>query len=182
MSRINQNPLLVPVQDRHVWVRLMDVLWGNFRVKILALKVSLNFPFRFLRYVRYEFLPEFRSFLGHIQTSRKKQIARYGVDLGQVWKMDSSGQFVLCMERQNRIHDMRLMYASRPWASLVDLDLWMEGWNMGAAYGYHHSGTVPQAPNALSSASFPFQDMRNSKGQTSCVTPAAIAGVTRKVE
>ena len=96
--------------------------------------------FRLLQYA-YRILSEGRSFLGHIETRNSKNFA---VDLGPGFQMSPNGHLEDCIRTRYRIRDMQEMVSNRPWASLVDLQIDLEGWDKGAesvARHIHNSGS-----------------------------------------
>jgi len=76
-------------------------------------------------------LSEIRSLIGHIETRNRKNFV---VDLGPALQTPPSGHLVPCTRTRARIRDIRPMLSSRPWASLVDLQTFLEGWDKGAEW------------------------------------------------
>lgn len=115
-----------------------------------------------------------RSFLGHIETLRNTK--QWGVDLGPVLECHDSGHLVENRRTIARNRGMQKLIALYPWASNVDVDIFLRGFDMGEEFGLHKSD---MSENIL----FPIEPSRTSihatnadKGQTSPVVPAAIDG------
>jgi len=95
------------------------ILWLFFYPYLAAL---------WIRQFERELLQESRSFCGRIGVVRGGM--RY-VEVGQGWEMSPSGHLVVCTRTRARTNDIQRMLSSRPWASLVDLHLFLEGWDKG---------------------------------------------------
>jgi len=80
------------------------------------------------------------------------QPARFGVDLGPVFQTPSHGHPRNDTWTLARIQGMRYMQTKWPRASLVDLQIFLEGWDKGAEWalsveGGQDFGTQPLAPD-----------------------------------
>jgi hypothetical protein len=80
-----------------------------------------------------------------------------------------------------------------PWTDIADLRIFLMGFEAGEQWSLHHRGiSRSKHPSELSSwldlpscGQIPqrvYQRIKASSGRTSVVTPAAIAGVTRKLK
>jgi len=95
------------------------ILWLFFCPYLAAL---------WIRQVERELLSESRSFCGRIGVVREEM--RYV----EVWETSPSGHFAACTRA--RTNDIQQMLSSRPWASLVDLHLFLEGWDKGEKWAF----------------------------------------------
>ena len=95
------------------------ILWLFFYPYLAAL---------WIRQLQRELLQESRSFCGRIGVVRGGM--RY-VEVGRGWEMTPTGHLVSCTRTRARTSDIQQMLSSRPWASLVDLQIFLEGWDRG---------------------------------------------------
>jgi hypothetical protein len=75
------------------------------------------------------------SFLGRIENLCQKRLYRCPVDLGPVMRKNPNGHFVVCTCSVARIQDTQEICSSHPWATQVDLGLFVAGWNKGCEFG-----------------------------------------------
>jgi hypothetical protein len=81
-----------------------------------------------------ELLSEARSLVGRMKTRREKQ--HYLVTVGPAWVTDPTKRLAPCTRTRARTTDIQEMLSNRPWASLVDLEIFLEGWDRGEKWGY----------------------------------------------
>jgi hypothetical protein len=77
----------------------------------------------------HELLSEARSLVGRMKTRRERQ--HYLVTVGPAWVTDPTQRLVPCTRTRARTTDIQEMLSNRPWASLVDLEIFLEGWDRG---------------------------------------------------
>jgi hypothetical protein len=77
-------------------------------------------------------LSEFRTVLQRTEFRLKKRLDQNGVDLGAHYRMRPNGHLEPNTRTQNRIRDTRYLLSKHPWATLVDLQIFLEGWDKGA--------------------------------------------------
>src|SRR5262249_3478608 len=77
------------------------------------------------------FLQELRSLAGRMKILYGTSLYSRGVDLGPAWESLPNGQLVRCTRTHARIRDRQQLYAIHPKGSLVDLHLFLVGWDMG---------------------------------------------------
>jgi len=82
---------------------------------------------------------EFRSLRGRIQIRCDTDSADYLVALGPAFQYGQAGRLELCARTQARSRDTRSFLASYPWASGVDLRLFLEGWDRGEEWVRVHN-------------------------------------------
>ena len=85
----------------------------------------------FLNLYKNIFVSEFRSLIPRTKYRMRKNLDTNGVDLGTGYREQPSGHLVANTRTQTRIRDMQQMLASFPEATLVDLALFLEGWDRG---------------------------------------------------
>jgi len=79
-------------------------------------------------------LSETRSLVPRILFRLKKNLDSCGVDLGTSHQTHPSGHPVPSTRTRARIHDTQCMLSNHPWATLVDLEIFLEGWEKGARW------------------------------------------------
>jgi hypothetical protein len=79
-------------------------------------------------------LAEFRSLAGRIRILRARKLYRYGVDLGLGFQTLPTGHLVSNTRTWSRNRDTKQLFAIHPSASLVDLHLFLAGWDRGAEW------------------------------------------------
>jgi hypothetical protein len=125
--------------------------------KPLALSRASVFA-RMFHFHRHPFLhavlDEFRSLAGRIHILRTTRLYRYGVDLGQGLKRLPNGHLEKNTRTLSRSLDTKTLFAIHPKASLVDLQLFLAGWDKGAEWVHYNSDSCNglQAQDALSTS------------------------------
>jgi hypothetical protein len=77
---------------------------------------------------------------------------------------------------------MRELESDHPWASTVDLQIYLEGFDKGEQFAFGNFHKLELARDAWDTPNTAHQEINASNGHTSDDTPAAIAGVIRKDE
>lgn len=114
-----------------------------------------------LRHHTRKILSEVGSFRGRIETRNEKNFV---VDLGPAYQTSPNGHLVPCTRTRARIRDTQSMLSSRPWASPVDLQTFLEGWDKGAEWASaaaRNSGSCMESRDTETSRS-PLEPPRNS--------------------
>ena len=62
----------------------------------------------------------------------------YFVAVGPGWERNTTERLVPCTRTQARSACIRELASKRPWATLVDLEILLEGWDMGEAWTFQH--------------------------------------------
>src|SRR5947209_19625825 len=87
------------------------------------------------RELAYGILRESYSLIHRIRiVFQRNPYGVFGVPLGPTWKQSSTGHLERCTETHGRMMGMQSLFAKRPWASLVDLQLYLEGWDKGVEW------------------------------------------------
>jgi hypothetical protein len=81
----------------------------------------------------YAQLLEVHSLLGHMHTSCDTRMYRRGVDLGPLFETLPDESVRWCKETLNRKSGTRRLQEVFPWASPVDLQIFLLGWNTAVA-------------------------------------------------
>lgn len=102
----------------HRWAVLL--MRGFVSLVLLARSVAQH-----IRRIR----SEVRSLCGHIET---RNAPNFLVGLGPGFQMSPNGHLEPYRRTRARIRDIQSMVSSRPWASPVDLQICLEGWDKGA--------------------------------------------------
>lgn len=84
--------------------------------------------------VLHAILVEYHSLLGRIQNLCRKQPWRSHVDLGPAMKTLPNGHLAHDTRTLARIHGTQTMFSTTPWATLVDLEIYLAGWDKGAEW------------------------------------------------
>jgi hypothetical protein len=79
-------------------------------------------------------LDEFRSLVGRIHILRTTRLYHYGVDLGQGLKRLPNGHLTRNTRTVSCSLDTKTLLAIHPKASLVDLKIFLAGWDKGAEW------------------------------------------------
>jgi hypothetical protein len=83
---------------------------------------------------------EGRSFAGRMRTLLS--IKHWGVDLGPLWEaVPSERQFDLNRRTNARSQGTRNLIGDYPWASSVDLQIFLRGFDVGERYALRSTGT-----------------------------------------
>jgi hypothetical protein len=76
-------------------------------------------------------LSEVCSLVPRIRYRFDKKLDSLGVEFGTNYQMHPSGHLERNKRTQCRIRDMQYWLSSHPWATLVDLSIYLEGWDRG---------------------------------------------------
>jgi hypothetical protein len=82
--------------------------------------------------LQYGLLQELRSFLGRIEMICDTRTYRGGFDFGPAFERLCDGHLVPCKETQTRILDTRKLREKWPWVSVIDVQVFLAGWDMRA--------------------------------------------------
>jgi hypothetical protein len=122
----------------------------------------------------------FGSFLGHIRILSPTEllVAHCG---------PASVESPAGARQPNTRTNVRMKYITalrvrHQWLDIVDLRIFLMGFDAGEQFAHHTAGTETRTPVVVPSWDSYFQLSRADKGQISPVSPAAIAGVTRNDE
>ena len=145
-------------------------------------------PLAYLCWLWYVLKLEGRSFLGRIQAQLSKTRDTF-VDFGQAFEPRDTGYWILHRRTRARVLGTQELETFCPWASSgLDIQVFLRGFDAGEQFALPQVGIQPREPDILATFFDPFvsQDAyyrkSRKRGQTSPVSPAAIAGVTRKDE
>ena len=114
--------------------------------------------------------------MGRTQTLLARK--HWGVDLGSVLERLPSGRLIQNERTDARSCGIRELVSAHPWASNIDLQIYLEGFDAGERFALYIPGTREHTCSAIE-ASLPHQDKSADKGHISEDTPA---GVTRNEE
>jgi hypothetical protein len=108
------------------------------------------------------------------------------VDFGPAFQRGPDGTYQVDIRTVARSEYTKCLLAIYPWADTVDLETFLMGFDAGEQWCRHNQDTlidiVPNNPAWLSLAKENIDHaIKFSKDQISEETPAAIAGVTRKL-
>jgi hypothetical protein len=125
-------------------------------------------------------LREIRSWYCRIRELLGTQIHLRGVRLDP--RCLSGATLAECRQAETAYtRDMRNLCADYRWVTMLDFQTFSLGWLLGAAWGRHNSCNE-HLSKTLTLPVLSAQETSLDDGQTSCVMPAAIAGVTRSEE
>ena len=79
-------------------------------------------------------LSEVGNLLPRIRHRMSKTVDGCGVDLGKVYRMQANGLLELDTRTQARIRGTQYVLSNRAWATLVELEIFLEGWDAGARW------------------------------------------------
>jgi hypothetical protein len=111
---------------------LKGILLFGIHSLIVYPYLSWKWLVEFLRIV----LQETRSLFGRISVRMQEN---YHVVLGSGYESSASQHLLPCRRTQTRSACIPKLVAMRPWATMVDLELFLEGWDMGEAYASPHN-------------------------------------------
>ena len=120
-------------------------------------------------------LLEGRSFFGRTRTLLGKR--HWDVLLGPALERDTAGHLQSNSRTDARSDGIQALETRYRWANTIDAEIFLEGFDVGEEFALRTQRT--QSHESVSSLA--LHDSSASRGQISDVTPAAIAGVTRKV-
>jgi hypothetical protein len=121
--------LCLPVLHREFWHGqardgLPDTLLDRIRQLLFApRRWGANLHLRLS-----ELLSEIHSLFGRMKLLREK---RHWIAVGPNWEPDPSGHPQTFTRTRARTIDIQEMLANRSWASLADLQIFLEGWDKG---------------------------------------------------
>ena len=126
-----------------------------------ALKGKRHTPYRpgawkrlgwgFSRFPRaYTLWQEFRSFLQRSRTVLSSK-SKLGIDMGPEWERDTYGTLRRCIRTRVRIQDTEKAFANRPWATILDRQLFLEGWDAGVQFGLRSRDSCTEQPSSSTS-------------------------------
>jgi hypothetical protein len=99
---------------------------------ILGNAVSLlRHRFWLLNLYRHALLSESRTIFRRTKFRFDKRLDQTGVDFGTSHQNRPNGHLGPCIRTQLRIRDTQSLLAKMPWATLVDLHLFLVGWDRG---------------------------------------------------
>jgi hypothetical protein len=128
------------------------------------------------------FLLEVRNFLGRIELLYTKFLWE-GVYLGPCYAKSETGHLVLNTATGDSTDYIEQLTATFPWATAVDCQIFVETQNARSKTLRVSEGSdLPCNEESIHSSQCPCQFTNSFNSQTLSETPAAIAGVTRKVE
>lgn len=162
-------------------------IWGQRRLFSTAqLLLDLWYLLRDALHILFS---SFRSFRGHISLQSPREA--YGPSLGKAFVRGEDQSLQRNSRTLARSFYIEMLWANMPWIDMVDLRIFLMGFDAGEEWRHHtDSGkaTNSQAEDSwlnLVSQQFGYvpnrvrQAINADNGQTSDVTPAAIAGVIR---
>lgn len=76
---------------------------------------------------------ECRNFLHRIGSIRQSPIYREGLEIGSEYHSIPWEDFRPCTQTRGCSADIEWLYKVRPWITLVDAEIFLEGWKRGAA-------------------------------------------------
>ena len=88
----------------------------------------------FLNLTRYALVSEICSLPGRIQFRLARRLDQTGVDFGTPWKRHPNEHLEPNTRTHARIRDTQCMLAKYPWATPVDLEIFLVGWDRGAEW------------------------------------------------
>ena len=125
-----------------------------------------------LRFV-YALRSEGHSFVGHMQTLLGKK--HWGVDLGPLLERSNCGQLQRNGRTDARSYGTQALVSRYPWASSIDLQVFLDGFDMGERYALGTLDIPEQEPFSIGSFSTSLQ-VTNDDGKTLVGISGAIAG------
>lgn len=92
-----------------------------------------------------EYALEFRAFLRRILLLRKarkvqRPFRQLLIVLGPHFEKSPTSRLRLCHATHARISDSQKFYSRHPWATPIDLAIFLEGWDVGAEWGTRNEG------------------------------------------
>ena len=89
---------------------------------------------------------ELRSLIRRIQFRSKRRYHVFGLDLGPFHQTASDGHLELNTRTRACTRDIESFVAARPWATMVDVEMYREAWVRGAAWGESNLGSCTREP------------------------------------
>jgi hypothetical protein len=155
------------------WKEILDIRVEKFFVHVALTANAIWYAINSL-------VPRIR----YIQSNKLDQYLRFGKEV----EVRPDQTLAPNKRTHARIRDTQLLQKNLPWVSMVDCHLFLEGWTQGCEFGLHnhnHDFCSPLSDKygiGSSSPEPPSQFSNLSNDQTSSTNPAAIAGVTHKLE
>ena len=129
------------------WALSKDALKDNRHAPYRAPFLK-RLPFGLPRFLRaYTLWQEFRSFLQRTET-RLTAGKKLGIDMGPEWELDICGNLRLCNRTQIRIQDTEKAFVNRPWATILDYQLFLVGWDAGVRFGLRSRDSYTEQPSS----------------------------------
>jgi hypothetical protein len=110
---------------------------------------------------------EFCSFVS--RTEKRWLEDNLAVDKGPHWEKFSDGSFQICMRRRPRISDIEKAFQNRDWGTILDHELFLEGWAAGAVFAARIADSDSASTNSSKSSQSP-RAMTSSSVHASCDT------------
>jgi hypothetical protein len=82
----------------------------------------------------YGFLVELRSLCYRMARLGQTDLYRTGLDIGPAFDPTKNGSFQVCTRTHACTRDMQNFYATRPGATILDIELFLAGWKAGSAF------------------------------------------------
>jgi hypothetical protein len=130
-----------------------------FSQAVASLLRSLLRPFPLLRV----FLLELRSLVYRIGLQYKRRYDLYGLDGGPLHEKTSSGHLRWNIRTRACSEDMQSFESSRPWATMLDWEVYRDAWVKGAEWA--ESNFCKSGQDKLSRESSSNSGVNNSKSQ-----------------
>ena len=77
---------------------------------------------------------ETHNFRHRIRATLQTRLFERGVDLGPLCQKHADGSYRPCNETHARTEDTLRLCRERPWLTVLDSELFLEGWTMGAQF------------------------------------------------
>lgn len=96
-------------------------------LRVLYLLRLYRFP------LLYGYVLEFRSLLWRIVRLHRTQLYRTSLDIGPAFEKTLDGPFQECIRTRACSEDIRNLYATNPGLTVLDVQLFLDGWKLGWA-------------------------------------------------
>jgi len=120
------NPHATPQRKQYVLASADDALWDRFLFRLSGVGRFVRILWWSVLLMERTLREAFRSFLGHIKEVRARN---HFVGVGFGCHLDPTGRHVPCIRTDARTKDMQWLYSKYPWANLVDLAIFLDGWD-----------------------------------------------------
>jgi len=84
---------------------------------------------------------ESRNFRHRIVATIQARLFDRGVDLGPLCHKDVHGHYLRCSDTRARSDDTLRLYKERPWATILDAEMFLAGWTSGARFRQNNPDT-----------------------------------------
>jgi hypothetical protein len=108
-----------------------DGLWNKTDSALQKGIVGLNLVRFLVRVYTRTLISELRSLFGRMKILHDKN---WHIEIGQAWELDPSGHLVSSKRFHARTSDIQKLRTSHPQASLGDLEIFFQGWDMGETF------------------------------------------------